>query len=218
MNLKNKNYMFFDMDGLLIDTETLFYTTRKETLNKYGFPFSKADQAKYIARGFPDTIKKLKKLVGDANLGQKIFDESMDLFREKLISGQIQLMDGTLELLQFLQTNNKHCYITSSSTKEIIMQTAKTSGIAQYFDGFISGDEVKNNKPAPDIYLHALKISGAAKEESLVFEDAPSGIISGSSAGIDVIAVPDLIQPDKEVRSKAFKVLNNLSEVIPYFN
>lgn len=218
MNLKNKNYMFFDMDGLLIDTETLFYTTRKATLNKYGFPFSKADQAKYIARGFPDTIKKLKKLVGDDELGQNIFDESMDLFQKQLISGQIQLKDGAIELLEFLQNHGKHCYITSSSTKEIIMQTAKTSGIAQYFENFISGDEVKKNKPAPDIYLYALKMSGATKEESLVFEDAPSGIISGASAGIDVIAVPDLIQPDKDVREKAWKVFNDLSEIIKYFN
>lgn len=217
IDLSDKKFVFFDMDGLLLDTETLYYETRKQILADYGFSFSKDEHSKYVGRGFPDSIRRLQKLVGDKELGQIVFDKAMKLYQQRLTSGQIQLMPGAIDLLRFLQDHDKQSFITSSSGKETIIQTANVTGLKPYFTGFISGDEVTKNKPAPDIYLHALSKAQAKKEQAVVFEDAPTGIIAGAKAGIDVVAVPDLISLDKSTQALARITVPNLSAVLPFF-
>ncbi|MFC6176718.1 HAD family hydrolase [Companilactobacillus huachuanensis] len=217
INLHDKKFVFFDMDGILIDTEGLYYSARKEILAKYGFPFSKEDNQHYIAKGFPDTKRRLQELTGDPKLGSKIFEESMERYHEKVLAGEVTLKSGVIELLTYLQNHNIARYITSSATKEILTLNAKNAGITDYFTNLISGDDVKNNKPAPDIYLHALDVTHAKTEEAVVFEDSNSGIESGLSAKIDVIIVPDLVQPKPELAKQAVAVLPNLKESIKLF-
>ena len=71
--------------------------------------------------------------------------------------------------------------------------------LRQYFAGIVTGEDVKNNKPAPDIYLHALDIAKVNKNEAVIFEDAPNGVESGLNAGIDVVLVPDQVMPSEEI-------------------
>ncbi|WP_317765321.1 HAD family hydrolase [Pediococcus ethanolidurans] len=215
--LSNKNVIFFDMDGLLLDTEKLYFETRRDILTKYGYTFRKEDHTEYIAKGFPVTIKKLTQLVGNANLGKQVFNEAMELYRQRLENGDVQVKTGAVELLTFLHQTHRKCYVTSSAAKETIIQTAEITGIAQYFTDFISGDEVKHNKPAPDLYLYALEKSHATKSETVIFEDATTGILSAASAGLDVVLVPDWIDPEPEIRQKAVAVLPNLLEAISLF-
>jgi len=217
MNLRDKKFVFFDMDGILIDTEGLYYSARKEILAKYGLPFTKEDNQHYIAKGFPDTKRRLQELAGDPKLGAKIFDESMERYHDKVLAGEVTLKSGAIELLTYLQEHNIARYITSSSTKEILTLNAKNTGITDYFTGLISGDDVKNNKPAPDIYLHALDVTHAKPEDAVIFEDSNSGIESGLAAKIDVIIVPDLVQPKPELAKQAVAVLPNLKESIKLF-
>ncbi|MDV7718689.1 HAD-IA family hydrolase [Pediococcus ethanolidurans] len=205
------------MDGLLLDTEKLYFETRRDILTKYGYTFRKEDHTEYIAKGFPVTIKKLTQLVGNANLGKQVFNEAMELYRQRLENGDVQVKTGAVELLTFLHQTHRKCYVTSSAAKETIIQTAEITGIAQYFTDFISGDEVKHNKPAPDLYLYALEKSHATKSETVIFEDATTGILSAASAGLDVVLVPDWIDPEPEIRQKAVAVLPNLLEAISLF-
>lgn len=215
--LGNKKVILFDMDGLLLDTEKLYFETRRDVLAKYGFTFRKEDHTEYIAKGFPVTIQKLTQLVGDANLGKQVFNEAMKLYRQRLENGDVQVKTGVVELLTFLNQTHRKCYVTSSAAKETIIQTAAVTGIAKYFTDFISGDEVRYNKPAPDLYLYALEKSHAIKSETVVFEDATTGILSAASAGLDVVLIPDWIDPEAEIRQKAVRVLPNLLEAISLF-
>jgi len=217
MDLKNKKFVFFDMDGILIDTEGLYYSARKTVLAKYGFPFTKEDNQNYIAKGFPHTKKLLQQVAGDKELGEQIFNESIQLYNDKIIAGEADLKPGTLDLLKCLQEQNIASYVTSSATKDVITLNAKNTGIKDYFTGLISGDDVKNNKPAPDIYLHALQVTNAKASEAVIFEDSPSGIESAIAAKIDVVIVPDLIQPDPELIKQAVAVLDSLEEAISLF-
>ncbi|MCF1618643.1 HAD family phosphatase [Tetragenococcus koreensis] len=212
-----KGAFFFDMDGLLFDTETLYYETRHQILNKHGYPYTKNDHANYIGKGFDDTIYRLQKLVDDEALGQMIFDESMELFQAEVENGNLPLKRGAVKLLTELNKNGKNCYLTSSSSKKLIMQTLRIARIEEFFSGVISGEEVESNKPAPDIYLHALTIAQTSKEQAVVFEDAKSGIEAAVQAGIDVIMVPDWTLPDEEDRKKTVAVVPNLHEAAALF-
>lgn len=80
----------------------------------------------------------------------------------------------------------------------------------------ITDEDVKNNKPAPDIYLHALDVAKVNKKDAVIFEDAPNGVESGLNAGIDVILVPDQVMlPEKMV--ERVTVVKTLEDAIPLF-
>jgi len=88
------------------------------------------------------------------------------------------------------------------------------TGLKKYIDEFASGAEVKNGKPAPDVFLLAAERLGVEPKKCLVLEDSKAGVIAGSSAGAKVIMVPDMFKPDDECKEKAYKIVNNLGEVI----
>ncbi|WP_367365340.1 HAD family hydrolase [Pediococcus parvulus] len=213
--LNHKSTIFFDMDGLLLDTEKLYFETRRDVLENYGIPFTKEDHVAYIAKGFPVAIQKLTKLVGSADLGKRVFDEAMSLYNRRLQQGEVQVKKGAIELLKFLNQTHKRCYVTSSAAKDTIIQTTKITKIDQYFTDFISGDEVPHNKPAPDVYLYALQRTHADKTGTVVFEDSTSGVLSAVNAGLDVVLVPDWIKPQPTIQEKAVAVLPTLADAIP---
>lgn len=215
--LHDKKFVFLDMDGLLIDTEEMYYQSRKEALAQHDFLFTKEENMHYIAKGFSDTKKRLQKLTGDEELGNIIFKDSMQRYHNKVLEGDLSLKPGAVELLRHLQLKNIDRYVTSSATQDIIKINAEHADIKKYFTGFISGDDVQNNKPAPDIYLHALKVTNTTPSEAVIFEDAESGIEAAESAGIDVVVIPDLVQPRTELINKAAAVLNNLNQAIDLF-
>ena len=70
------------------------------------------------------------------------------------------------------------------------------------------------SKPDPEIYRKSAEMLGIAPEYCIAFEDAPAGVKSATTAGIDVIMVPDLVEPDEETRMRAWKVLHSLDEAI----
>ena len=90
----------------------------------------------------------------------------------------------------------------------------KKAGIFSYFDGCIFGDMVSKSKPDPEIYEKGCKMLGEEPEWCVAFEDAPAGVMAASAAGIDVIMVPDLVQPDDAIRMRTWKVLDSLDEAI----
>lgn len=217
LDLKQKDVIFFDMDGLLLDTENLYYETRWQILKRYGYPYTKKTHTHYIGKGFNDTIFRLKNLVGDEKLGQQIFTESMELFQTAIENEKLPLKQGALQLLTMLNEKGKSCYLTSSSSKEIIIQALQKTQIEGSFDKIISGEEVNRNKPMPDIYLRAVEIAQTNKRKALVFEDSKSGVEAAFQAGIDVIMVPDWLSPSKQEIDEAIAVLPNLSEALVLF-
>lgn len=216
MDLKNKKVAFFDMDGTLVDSETLYYQTRKEVLAKHGFSYSKAENNPILATGFAKTLSMLQEKVGDEALGRQIFDESIDLYNQRVEEGKLVVKPGAEKLLAFLEERGIKSYITSSSDLDKIDFNLSHNDLRRYFTDVISGADVKNNKPAPDIYLHALKVANVDKEDAVVFEDAPNGAESGLNAGIDVVMVPDQLMPPKELQEKV-AVVETLDKAIPLF-
>jgi len=217
LDLKQKDVIFFDMDGLLLDTENLYYETRWQILKRYGYPYTKKTHSHYIGKGFNDTIFRLKNLVGDEKLGQQIFTESMELFQASIENGRLPLKQGAFQLLTMLNEKGKRCYLTSSSSKKIIMQALQKTQLEVFFHKIISGEEVNRNKPMPDIYLRAIEIAQTDKKKALVFEDSKSGVEAAFQAGIDVIMVPDWLPPSKQEMDEVTAVLPNLEEALVFF-
>lgn len=124
---------------------------------------------------------------------------------------------GVEELLDVLdQKEIKKC-IASSSARETIEKNVKVTGLENRFDFYVSGLEVKNGKPAPDIFLEAARRGNVRPDEAIVFEDSRHGLEAAVAADIPCIIVPDLIEPDEEMRRKAFKIISDLSQAAELF-
>mgnify|MGYP000072935976 CR=1 FL=1 len=90
------------------------------------------------------------------------------------------------------------------------------SGILDYFDIIIGGDQVSNSKPDPEIYLKAASELSSEPSKCLAFEDSPNGVKSAVAAGLTVIQVPDLVQPDEDLLKMGHIVLGSLADVQDY--
>ena len=91
-------------------------------------------------------------------------------------------------------------------------------GLVDAFDELVSGHMVEHGKPAPDIYLYAASKLGLKPEECLVLEDSPTGLLAAFRAGCIPVMVPDQDQPDDEVKSRVYAVVQNLVAVQSLFS
>ena len=84
------------------------------------------------------------------------------------------------------------------------------------FDVIITGEQIKNGKPNPEIFNKAMEILNVHPQETLVIEDSNNGILAGINSNSDVIMIPDLVGPNDEVKKHQIKIFNSLLDVIEY--
>ena len=95
----------------------------------------------------------------------------------------------------------------------MIEQNLQTTGTARYFHDVVCGADVKHSKPAPDIFLEAARRLKLDIHDCLVLEDSFNGVRAGHAAGAVTVMVPDLAQPDEEIRQLYTCCCHDLLEV-----
>lgn len=202
------------MDGLLIDSERgMWIVNEKKAVEELGYTFD-YDFARTLMGASLDISKqRFIKRYGENFPVNKLYEIIHAYNRRMIENKEIKLMKGVKPLLHFLHTNNIKMRIATSTHKNEAEAILKGLNIYDYFDRVVTGDEIVNGKPAPDIYLKALGDDN--KDETLIFEDAHNGIRAGINAGINVVLVPDLALLTDEDLNDAFKVLNQIDEAIP---
>jgi HAD superfamily hydrolase (TIGR01509 family) len=128
-----------------------------------------------------------------------------------LLESSLRPMDGALELLKALH-GNRRIALASSSYRDAIDGVLTGLQIAQYFEAIVSGLDVANVKPAPDIFLKAARELAVDPSECLVIEDAEKGVIAAYRAGMRCVAVPNDFTRHHDF-SKATRVCSSLHEV-----
>lgn len=207
--------VLFDMDGLMVDTESLsteafinsakaqgYNMTKEETLKVLGF--TKANIYQFWIDYFQGTNVDGKKLVDDHY--EYIENVSYTVGPEK--------MPYVEELLKYLRENNYKIAVASSSDTADIKNNLEKTKLEKYIDEIASGAEVENGKPAPDVFLLAAKRLGVDPKDCLILEDSKAGIKAGKASGAMVFMVPDMFTVDKECEDTADRILTNLGEVI----
>ena len=207
--------VLFDMDGLMIDTESLsteafinsakaqgYNMTKEETLKVLGF--TKASIYQFWIDYFQGTNVDGKKLV----------DDHYEYIENVLYTVGPEKMPYVEELLKYLRENNYKIAVASSSDTADIKNNLEKTKLEKYIDEIASGAEVENGKPAPDVFLLAAKRLGVDPKDCLILEDSKAGIKAGKASGAMVFMVPDMYTVDKECEDTADRILTNLGEVI----
>ncbi len=210
--------VIFDMDGLLIDSETVTYQIDKELVNKYSdFDFQKDDYARnYSGKTGAANMRRLidtYKLPFSLEEGLKKVER-----REKRFwKDGIELKPGAKELLRLLKDRGFKIALATSSVEERAEVILNRHKIYHYFDQFVFAGEVDRGKPEPDIFLKACAKLGEAKEDCLVLEDSEAGVQAAYRAHVPVICVPDMKMPGEEYLKMTETCVSSLQEVCRMF-
>lgn len=213
--------VIFDMDGVIVDTEGLQSKSFEHVLTKHEVTpiyneHGIVQEVGINARENWHRLKKLHKLEPEV---ESLYEQKEAAY-EDLLSAGIKPMPGLIPLLELLREKGIKIAIASSSPLKHIKLVLTQLNLLDKFDALVSGDQVKNGKPAPDIFIAAARQLNVSTNECVVIEDAPTGVKAANSAGIKVIAVPneftkkhnfdhaDLTVPNLE--SLSLEVIQNL--------
>ena len=207
--------VLFDMDGLMVDTESLATEAFIHSAKKQGYDMTKEETL--LVLGF--TTKSIydfwENYFKNSDVsGKQLVDDHYKYIENILFTTGPRKMPYIEELLKYLKESNYKVAVASSSNMDHIINNMEKTGLKKYIDEFASGAEVENGKPAPDVFLLAAERLGVKPEECLVLEDSKAGVLAGSSAGAKVIMVPDMFKPDEECKERTYRIVGNLGEVI----
>ena len=205
----------FDMDGLLIDSERYMWTVSMDIATKeQGYVMTDEFHSMFMGKSRENTIKMCKEHFGPGFDAERMFERSDELNQDIIKNNKVPLMNGVLPLLQYLKENNIKMCVGTSSVRKVVEQILTNLKIIDYFDVLVCGDEVINGKPNPEIYIKCLERFNVKKEEAVILEDGDSGGQAAIAAGVRLVLVPDLAYVGDEVKSKAYKVLDNIADMI----
>jgi HAD superfamily hydrolase (TIGR01509 family) len=201
----------FDCDGLLLDSEAVYHRSWTAASAEQGLVLDDAAYRQLIGQG----IERSERLVAGMRPGfdlERFRRSWRERWRDEARAG-VPAKAGAVELHGRLVAAGVPCAVaTSSARPEAELSLA---GWWNRFGAVVTGDQVLNSKPAPDIYLEAARRLGVPPECCLALEDSETGARAALAAGMALVVVPDLVQPSAWVRERARLVATSLIAAMP---
>jgi HAD superfamily hydrolase (TIGR01509 family) len=183
----------FDMDGVIIDSEQVWDDVREQLAKERGGRWHEGAQAAMMGMSSPEWSAYMHDEIGlresPEEINAEVVARMLDRYRERL-----PLIDGALDAVRRLAPEFR-LGVASSSNRPLIAAVLEGAGIADLFDAVVSSEEVAGGKPAPDVYLEAMRRLGARPGRVAAIEDSSNGIRSAHAAGMRVIALPNAHYP-----------------------
>ena len=199
--------VIFDVDGTLVDSETVYVKAALKNLevNHYNIPMSAImgiiGQNRVAGR-------KLIESTQDDSFNYDKYIKDFEKIRNQILENEpYKLKKGALNILNYCKKHNIKTAIATSTARDKQTKVLTKLGIIDYFDYMVFGDEIKNSKPAPDIYLKVFEHYNYDKGEMIIYEDSKNGILSAHNAGI-------IVDVEEEVTSLCYKQVKDLDEGI----
>ena len=209
----------FDMDGVLLDTESVCDRTWELAAKDFGLRKDDAMRIISLCRG---TNKKTSREIILREVGAG-FDVDSYMAATSIYFKQIEAEEGIAtkpyakECLSYLNGKGYRLALASSTRQVVVERELKTAGLYDYFEYLICGDMVANSKPDPEIYATAVKYLGLEPSECVAIEDSLNGLRSAKSAGLNTVMVPDRVAPNSDTEKVSDFVFESLKDVTEKF-
>jgi HAD superfamily hydrolase (TIGR01509 family) len=179
----------FDMDGVIFDSERLYFDAEDELLRRRGHRFTPELAGEIM--GLPGVLAmerliELLKLV-DCD-GPGLFIEAQSLFRAKL-PHDLQLMEGFADFFAAVETRGLPRAVATSTHRELALWMLHSFKLPDRFHAVLTRDDVTRGKPDPEVFTRACEALGAAPAETLAIEDSANGVLAAAAAGCQVVAL-----------------------------
>jgi HAD superfamily hydrolase (TIGR01509 family) len=183
--------VLFDMDGLLVDTEPLWFETETEVMARLGAPWSVEDQEQLLGGSMERTVGYLLAKATRPASPAEIARWMMEGMLKRAAEGRIVVRPGARELIAAVAAAGVPYALVTSSEHEFA--DAVLVGTGFRFPVTVTSDDVARTKPDPEPYRLAAKLLDADPSSCVALEDSPNGVASATAAGCRVIAVPSLL-------------------------
>lgn len=204
--------VIFDMDGLLIDSEPVWFRAKEDLLKEINYKWTWEDQKNSMGVSTETWVNYVYNFADQKFTKEEVLHGITDRMKTYYKNGEIDLMPGANEALQFAKNNFK-VGLASGSYKDLLYGAVKSNNWESIFEEILSSDDMERGKPQPDIYLEVMKRLGVLPEECIVLEDSRDGIKAGVAAGAKVITVPSKDVPvPPEVLDSAYAVIDSLND------
>lgn len=213
--MMKKKLVIFDMDGLMFDTERIYYKAWQEAAKAYGYELGWEIYTQIVARNSRYIEKVLKEILGADFPYEAVCNKKREISDAVIELEGIQHKEGLLELLDDLDQKGIKKVVATSSMREKAIHYLTLGGIKERFDWVICGCDVEESKPNPEIFLKAAAYMKIDPMDCMVLEDSRLGIQAAKAAKMTGILVPDLVQPDAQMAADASYIVSSLKEVIP---
>jgi beta-phosphoglucomutase-like phosphatase (HAD superfamily) len=192
--------VLFDMDGLLVDSEPLWFEVETEVMARMGGDWSPADQQQLVGgslkRSLGYMLARAARPLPEATVAQWLSRGITGLVRQR----GVPMMPGARELLTEVRAAGLPCALVTSAQRDLMEAVLETIGVAfdgpvfdgHVFDVTVCAADVRFGKPDPEPYLRAAGLLGVRPGDCVALEDSPNGVASAEAAGCPVIAVPNI--------------------------
>lgn len=207
--------VIFDMDGVILDSGTIWEGVITELFTECGVSWEDFDEDAFAGGdNSQQWAAYLKQVVGLPLEEEQIIDRVVDALLRVYEDG-LPLLDGARETVKRL-ARSYPLGLASSSPHPVIAFVLERSGLDQYFGAWVSSDEVPRGKPAPDVYLEACRRLDVDPRRCVAVEDSRFGIRAASTAGLKVIAVPHPMLPlDAQALGSVEETIESVAQLSP---
>jgi HAD superfamily hydrolase (TIGR01509 family) len=205
--------VIFDLDGVLADSEPQWNEIDAKLLAEYGVTYRGEYHREVLGVNYRLAIEFYKNAFGLSVPTDEMMRRRGEIAAD-FFANRIDVFPSTKPILQELRQMNLHLAVATSSVSASARPFLTRHGLMAFFEVVVTGEEVENGKPHPDIYLRAAEKLGIAADACLVVEDALSGIAAAKAAKMRVAAIPDtrFVDPH-DYKNEADYLLSSLSEV-----
>ena len=191
--------VILDMDGTLLDTEKLYIDVWMDLEEN---PTPKLEQVLYDVIGVTEeeTRAHFAEVMGADYPFEALRTRMKNIFAQIRDAGQLPVKAGAKECLDALYRAGYKLALASSSYRDTVEAEMKAAGLFGYFDVIVCGTDISHSKPDPEIFLKTARLLETDPSECIVIEDSFNGIRAAKAAGMRPLMVPDLKQPDEEIR------------------
>jgi HAD superfamily hydrolase (TIGR01509 family) len=206
--------VIFDLDGVLLDSETAWVEVKKEFTEESGGHWKEGARLDMLGMSSIEWSQYMHDELGvpvpPETISAKVADRLAQRYRQRL-----PLLPGAVEAVRSL-AREWPLAVASSSNRNVIDLVVEKARLADAFAATVSSEEVERGKPAPDVYLEAARRLGVDPSACVAIEDSTNGLRSAHSAEMSVIAVPNRdFPPEPEVLELAALALDSLEELSP---
>jgi pseudouridine-5'-monophosphatase len=195
--LSDFSHVIFDLDGVLLDSEKLYTEATQRVVGEYGKTFEWSLKSAMMGRHELEAAELLVKTLELPITAAEYLRRQLPI-AERLFESATELPGAEAFVTELIARGHVLAVGTSSTRRLYDLKTSHLAWFSQ-FSAVVSGDhpEVRELKPAPDIFLAAARAIGGQPARCLVIEDSPAGVLAARAAGMSVVAMPDAALPSE---------------------
>ncbi|WP_314235673.1 HAD family phosphatase [Capnocytophaga sputigena] len=207
------NYIIFDMDGVLLDSEPMHQEIIYEVFQLKGIPFDKAYIETLTGMSAFPMWEKVKHDAQRSESVEELIKFHRDYLFKRLPEVKVPLAPHVKDVLEKFKNEGKHLSLASSSARKLIDIFTQQTNIAHYFEVIMSGDDVKYSKPNPEIFLKVAQWYGLPATQFTVIEDSTNGVKAAKSANMKCIGFDNPLSGGQDL-SQADLLIHSMQELL----